>query len=279
MSLLFKKVAAQDAGHTELWILGTLNNLNSGRAKNDKGLRDYVRKAWESSKAHNPEMKKFEGTANYKEIERILSQDSCAEDTAEPKVGEKVYWGLSNGIVTSINGNEVTVKTQNGREEKVFVEAIHGIDPKGSFDNSAAIDADEAGDADFVNSEEFKKAGKIVESIWLLIDRNKNAEAAKLFKENEAFIRKYSHAPNYIIEGLKRSALANDSAAMDDLNDGIKTIENKARALIADAKNARSKYAEILARSEIAKNNAQVKKTFEDDIARCDKLINALKAI
>ena len=140
MSLLFKKVAAQDADHTDWWI---------------------------------------------------------------PKVGEKVYWGLSNGIVTSINGNEVTVKTQNGREEKVLVEAINGIDPKGSFDNSA----------------------------------------------------------------------------MDDLNDGIKTIENKARALIADAKNARSKYAEILARSEIAKNNAQVKKTFEDDIARCDKLINALKAI
>jgi hypothetical protein len=73
--------------------------------------------------------------------------------------------------------------------------------------------------------------------------------------------------------------VAADSAAMDDLNDGIKTIENKARALIADAKNARSKYADILARSEIAKNNAQVKKTFEDDIARCDKLINALKAI
>jgi poly-D-alanine transfer protein DltD len=73
--------------------------------------------------------------------------------------------------------------------------------------------------------------------------------------------------------------MAQDSAAMDDLNDGIKTIENKARALIADAKNARSKYADILARSEIAKNNAQVKKTFEDDIARCDKLINALKAI
>lgn len=77
----------------------------------------------------------------------------------------------------------------------------------------------------------------------------------------------------------KGTTCAEDCAAMDDLNDGIKTIENKARALIADAKNARSKYAEILARSEIAKNNAQVKKTFEDDIARCDKLINALKAI
>lgn len=138
-----------------------------------------------------------------------LAQDSAitamfqplADAQAELRAGNKKS-NVKNVLAAALAAAEKEFKANpfyTSRDKRIIDDAKKVL---------AQFDAAEAGDADFVNSEEFKKASKIVESIWLLIDRNKNEEAAKLFKDNESFIRKYSHAPNHTIEELKRRALA-----------------------------------------------------------------------
>ena len=223
MSLLFKKVAAQDEKAygvpADLWnkIRGfQCSYIIANELKNGKSIEE-VEARLDNSAVGSQIPGRYNDFMKGVEVLREMKKrglDSCGEDSAQHDSNEEIFM---NSHIRLFN------------------------------------EAKEKGDAKFLD--------------WL----KRSWNAAKVKPNYKAM----SNNPAY----RKLDKLAQDSAAMDDLNDGIKTIENKARALIADAKNARSKYADILARSEIAKNNAQVKKTFEDDIARCDKLINALKAI
>lgn len=56
---------------------------------------------------------------------------------------------------------------------------------------------------EFVNDPRFRKAGEIVNQIYLLLDKGKKEEARKLFADNEKLIVEHSHAPNYVIQHLR----------------------------------------------------------------------------
>lgn len=253
MSFLFKKVAAQD-------LSGNVIVVKHGNIWNIESPNEPHRKLIGSNFLSRAEAEKTAKEVGY-------SVSGVYEDSRKNGIAE--YVKAQDGVPTKFVGicrngaKYYTTATSFEQAKKELTEKAKN-EGREIINVRVAEDAAEFKVGDKVKHTQYGTIGKVFE-----IDPAGNVGVQ--WNNGQAYYGKTAKPLSLII--------AADSAAMDDLNDGIKTIENKARALIADAKNARSKYAEILARSEIAKNNAQVKKTFEDDIARCDKLINALKAI
>lgn len=120
--------------------------------------------------------------------------------------GDKTHYELK-GVVKSLRAkglpqDEISRKlTTYCREHNIPLKYLN----RSIFDG--AEDA-----VEFTNDPRFRKAGEIVNQIYLLLDKGKKDEARKLFSANESLINEHSHAPNHVIQTLRDKVNANDGA-------------------------------------------------------------------